>query len=645
MRTGLQPLVPKTGGELIVVAIGRISTVHQDVENIEASYRYVQEYLRRIYRGAMKITFLGEQASGMLTDRATIRRAEELVATGTVDLVIAEDLARIYRNPRHQYGFVQNAVDVGTRIICIGDNLDTADENWEITLGAAALRHGLHIPDTRRRVRRTATHSFHQGGMVQKIRYGYRKLSREEAASGDWGSKGLRIAKCPECTPVIRTMAQRVLSGQSYQRIAEWLNSEGIVPGSYVKNGRWTARLVIELLDDPILSGLRTFRDTICRPVFRTGRHKPEKNDEPETEHYPELAHLTAEEHSALREVIASRRIDRTKPHSIRRGRRGMSRRRTLWPGQGMTCGVCGSMMYYAGDHLRCSRTLARHGARCWNRVQVPVQLAQQCIVDHLVAELDRHPAWRKAMSEIVWQHEVRKSAGQDRTRRELERDIASGERQIANLTSAIAQGGQLAALVAKLKEVEGAVNKARQSLARELERSNPIADEQMRSNPEQNLHEVLLRLTCASYEFADVLRSIVPEFVIEPVQALDTPQVRPRGRFQLRLDRLASTAESQDARVSDNTEFVVNLFDPPVHIQAVPRCLAAKAEKPGLSLKQIGAQLGLNHMAVKRALDYARRMQREGLAEPYRVLSQPPALASRWRRRSSRDGQPIAIS
>ena len=111
--------------------------------------------------------------------------------------MIAEDLARIYRNPRHQYRFVQDCVDQGTRVICVGDNLDTADENWEITMGAAALRHGLHIPDTRRRVRRTATHSFHKGGMVQKIRYGYRRLSAEEAASAQFGLKGLEDRTAP----------------------------------------------------------------------------------------------------------------------------------------------------------------------------------------------------------------------------------------------------------------------------------------------------------------------------------------------------------------------------------------------------------------------------------------------------------------
>jgi len=78
-----EPLVPKaTTGPLKVVALGRISTVHQDRQNIEASYRYIQDYLAHIYQGPMQITLLGEQTSGMLTERTTILQAEELVGGG-----------------------------------------------------------------------------------------------------------------------------------------------------------------------------------------------------------------------------------------------------------------------------------------------------------------------------------------------------------------------------------------------------------------------------------------------------------------------------------------------------------------------------------------------------------------------------------
>lgn len=299
------PLVPRhADGVPRGIVIGRISTVHQNEENIEASYRYVQDYLARNYQGPIELVFLGEQASGMLTARETIVEAERLIESGTIDLVIAEDLSRIYRNPRLQYSFVQNAVDAGTRVICIGDNLDTGDEHWEAALSLATVRHGLVIPDTRRRVRRTATDSFSKGGMVGKIRFGYRKLSKEEAQSGVFGPVGLRIARVDDCTPIIQEMIQRYLRGDLPSAIAMWLNGRGIAPGPYVHLGMWSSRVVNDFLQDPLLCGRRTFRDVLHTQVFSTGKYRRQRNPTPETSDHPELAHITVEEHA---QILAAR--------------------------------------------------------------------------------------------------------------------------------------------------------------------------------------------------------------------------------------------------------------------------------------------------------------------------------------------------
>lgn len=633
------PLVPKNpGSELQVVAIGRISTIHQDVENIEASYRYIQDYLGRIYRGPMNIRLLGEQASGMLTDRATIREAEDLVAGGKVDLVIAEDLARIYRNPRYQYDFVQNAVDIGTRVICIGDNLDTADENWEITMGAAALRHGLHIPDTRRRVRRTATHSFHKGGMVQKIRYGYRKLTPDEAASGHFGPKDLRIAKQTECTPVIREMSQRVLRGETYAAVADWLESEGVSPGPYVLSRRWSPRIVVELLDDPILSGTRTFRDTICRPVFKTGKHKPERNSEPETEHCPDLAHITAEEHELLKAEIARRRADRKRSRSSA-ARRNVPRSRTFWPGQTATCGICGGPMYYSGSYLRCRNSLPRYGASCWNHVQVPVELARQRMVSWLVAHLERTPDLQSAMAAMVRRILEGTGGRHGRRQHDVAREVQTLERQAANLAAAIADGGQLQALVQKLKATEAALERARAS-QRKLQ-CHDQEKSQAKDDVERDLPATLLNLASHSFEFADQLRRIFPSFFIQPVQQLDCGQMRPRGRLRCSPGAIEAgrSGQSDAPTAVDDVVLELDLFEPPSFILHLPACLAAKEAHPQLSLKGIAASLGINHMTVKRAFDYARLMTRMAVSVPYREISSCPAEASRWRQR--RTGQP----
>src|SRR5207247_1311119 len=65
------------------------------------------------------------------------------------------------------------------------------------------------------------------------------------------------------------------------------------------------------------------------------------------------------------------------------------------------------------------------------------------------------------------------------------------------------------------------------------------------------------------STEFADLLRRRLPEFVIVPVQALDTPQVRPRARVTLSLRAWAAEGEPAPEASAE-----LDLFEPPAHIR-----------------------------------------------------------------------------
>lgn len=626
------PLRPRVGkGVLRVAIIGRISTEHQNIENIEASYRYVETYLQQIYQGPVEIKLLGEQASGMLTTRASIREAESLVAEGAVDLVIAEDLSRIYRNPRHQYDFVQNAVDAGTRVICIGDHLDTADDNWEVMMGAATLRHGLFIPDTRRRVRRTATNSFRQGGMVGKIRFGYRKLTKEEAASGAFGPKGLRIAKLPECTPVIRDMRERVLSGESYASIADWLNVEGMRSGSYTATGLWTGRLVVLLLRDPILSGTRRFRRTVYEPVFRTGEHRRRCNDAPETQHHDELAHLTREEQETLWREMDRRAAELGLKPEHRQQRRNVPRSRSIYPGQSARCGICGSLMYYAGKHLRCRNSLPHAPTECWNHAQVSADLVRHRLIAWLCEYAQAHPAFFNSLARVANNLREHLRCRPRQETRYLQQGIADLERQARNLAQAIAMGGELEALLHESQVVQDRLQAARKKLAESAD-TVPGVQQVMEANTDtKSLDQILDSLAKESFEFADLLRKLFPRFTVCPVQALDTPQVRPVGKF--RFDPSALLPDPTTVAGSE-IELELELFVPPQHIRHVGDCVAATQAGPKQSLRTVAATLGLNYMTVKRALAYARLMEKQGLLKPYRELTQRPSEGSRWRKR-----------
>lgn len=621
------PLHPKTcDGPLKVLVIGRISSEHQNIENITASYRFVEDYLRRVYDGPIEVKHLGERASGMLADRSTIREAEDLVATGLWDLVIAEDLSRIFRNPRHQYNFVQDAVDAETRVICIGDNLDTADENWEIMMGAATLRHGTAIPDIRRRVRRTATHAFHQGGMVLKVKYGYRKLTKAEAAEGSFGSHGLRIAKRPECTPVIRDMMDRVLRGEKYETIAEWLRSEQIDQPPYAQ--RWTARLVKSLLADPILSGTRQFRRTIFRPVYRTGRHKRLRNAEPEQKLFPELAHLSPAEHQELLRVMRQRDLGHPRRAGPQHPLFNRPRSRVLWPGQHLRCAICGGLFYAYGTSFKCENSHRRRAARCWNHVHVPRELARERILAWFVDTLAGLPDVQQCVADVVRQELEKLQRRSHKPLHAMQKELTQLELQASHLSEAIARGGRLDPLLTRLSEVTAALEILRAKV--HVVSASPASTPAIGTEPAtEQFADSILFLANRSVDFGDFLRTCL-HILIQPVQALDTPFVRPRAVVTLDHHKLSPDG---DGLLREPWCVALDLFDAPLHIRFATRCADVKRVHVDWSYEQLANHLHINRMTVKRALDYSRCMDQRGLHDPYYELQAAPDRASRWQK------------
>lgn len=130
-------------------------------------------------------------------------------------------------------------------------------------------------------------------------------------------------------------------------------------------------------------------------------------------------------------------------------------------------------------------------------------------------------------------------------------------------------------------------------------------------------------------------MRKLIPSFVIQPVQALDTPMIRPSGVMHVRTELLGDAGERPSAMPNQELFVTLNLFDLPIHIRAIPACAAIRTDSPKLSARRIAVQLSLTAMTVKRTIDYAKLMAAEGLTDPYRRVDTMPLVASRWRVRT----------
>lgn len=515
---------------LMVLAIGRISTDHQDIESIEASYEDVERFLRRLYPGEMHIKRLGERGSGWKINRATIIEALDEIRTGKWDVVIMEDLGRAYRNPQFQYMIAHLCVDHDTRLICTGDGLDTGTEHWEPVLGAAVMRHSMSVPETRRRVKRKATFAFHRGGMVLKIRFGYHRLTQEEAASGEQGPKGLRIARTAELTPIIREMRERVLRGESYETIARWLNDSEIPPGEYVELREWTGRLVADFLRNPILHGLRTFRKREHKLIFSSGEHRRQNCANPEYAFVPELAHMTKEEQEELWAAM-----DRYSPARGDHQRKGIARRMSYWPGQHLQCTICGAEMYWsARGHLKCRNTFAGRVTKCWNHSIVEAEQVRTKVLPALLSQLRSLPDAFRLLVDAAWSEFQRQSMRGARKLQGIETRIAERIRDRERLTTLLVKLADSESMLERLGETEREIAQMRLEADQERNVMRTKVLCLTREEVETRIDEAVLHLARTSYEFGALMRRTFPDFVMIPVQALDTLQVRPRLKLVL---------------------------------------------------------------------------------------------------------------
>ncbi|AMV17364.1 hypothetical protein VT03_05700 [Planctomyces sp. SH-PL14] len=605
----------------MVVMTGRISTPHQDMHNIDASHAACEKYLRELYTGETKIVRLGERGSGNKLSRIAINEAKRLIATRTVDLVILEDLSRAYRNPAFQFSFAHLCVDHGTRLICYGDAIDTADEQWEIMLNVAVMRHSATVPEVRRRVRRTADHTFQRGGMVGKVGFGYRRVSAEEAAQGS----GERVAKVPTDSPVLSEMRNQVLRGATYEAVADWLDDERILPGQYSVNGQWTGKLVETTLRNPMLHGERRFRETIHQLIYATGDHRREKNRDPLFRVVPELAHFTLEEHQELLDYMDARKRRRGES-----SRKDVSRKRTYWPGQHLLCAICSEPMYWLSrGQLRCCNAGPGRPRRCWNQTVVQAEMIRTKVLPALLEELRRRPTVYRQIVSAAWDESRRALQRASGRRESLMTEIREQERQVKEVTDLLLKL-KSESLMGRLTEAELHLKRLRSELkALDADGDSPTVLPTMEMI-EENLETVLLELSRTSYSFDELLRQMLPEFELIPVQALDSGQVRPRVRLHV------PAGDGADA-----TELIIDAFEEPLQIRFARAAADLKSSNSTWTLKQIGDALGLHKKVVCDALKYHTLMQAAGLAVPYRVLTVAPERAPRWRKQSLQGGTP----
>jgi site-specific DNA recombinase len=443
-------------------------------------------------------------------------------------------------------------------------------------------------------------------------------------------------------TPIILEGLHKLKQTLNCSEVADFFNGKKFPVGPYCRRKEWDGKMVRRYFGNRLLAGMpgRGFKHT--KKHHETGARIAVKNpDGPNYYECPHLAHVPLQELNDVNAMLEkqNRNCGRT-PVEGKDPLAGLPRKRSRFPGHCADCWYCGYEGVWGGNgmtgNLMCKR--AREW-KCWNSVGYSGALAAQKVRERIEQMLFELESSEQQFRDLVC------AAGQDasgelgRRWEQLEKNEAAQARAKSNLQESLATFGPIPMVKEKMTEFQ---NRERE-LARErceLERIKKRSLDLPQSVAELRalLEKQFDNLAANSYEFADLLRKLVPEFHVYLVRLCDGGHTLPRARVTIALDGIIPDAEHvPDLPKLLTRTFTIDLFVPPQRERIRETAVRLAAE--GYGPREIARRIpGITPekptaTAVQNALALDAKMKELGLDSPYIILWEPPEDYPKLRR------------
>ncbi len=623
-------LVPRNGHTLEVFIVCRISGCGTQTElSLDDQEDNGKGLVADNYTGPAEYCVISTTGKGERLDRPELEQIESAFRSQQFDLVIFDDLSRLIRGGEAAK-LLGVAVDNGTRVICINDGIDTADPTWEEDALTACSENVAHNERTSRRIKQKCMNRFKKfGGAPGRPIVGV-IVPPGAKTYGDW-------QRDDSLTSIIQEGARRLRDSRNCSAVADWLNSIGFKVGPYCRRKSWNGGMVRHFYSNPLLKGVarRGTKQTVKN--HESGRRVPQKNPEgPTFFEVPHLAHLDATEFDTLNAVLneANAKLghptdDRTHP------RQNVSRKRSRFPGRRARCWYCGHEYAWGANgipgHLMCKNSRDR---QCWNAVGFDGELAATKIATAISTALFELDGFESQFAAMLAAAPDRLDGRAGRWAALLESE-ESLRKQGDNLMDAIAQRGPDPLLLERLNKL----GDQREKLAlerRQLEWQNrqrlvlPESPSALRGMIEQKFCD----LARNSYEFADLMRSLVPEFCVYLVRLCDGGHLLPRAKVRLNLaGKFPDVNLLPGLHELVTRELTLDLFLPPARELIRPEVVRLASE--GVMQRDMQRVLSGNPTlaVIRDAILLQDSMRSQGLEDPYVTVFEPPDDYTKLRR------------
>ena len=249
-----------------VATYARYSTDRQNPRSIEDQVRVCREFIER-NGGKLSdhLVFSDAAISGTSTIRPGFQALFEAVRTGTVDVVITEDLSRIGRDVGNNDRILKSFRTWGARLLAINDGIDTGQPHAKLVTALKSAMAESYLDELRERTRRGLDGVFAAGMTTGGRTYGYRTV-----AAGD-GTDRKRMVIDEAEADVVRRIFDLHVQGDGMRVIAERLNRDGVLSA---RGGKWQHLTLRSMLRNEIYAGVVIYNRKRWERDNETGKRR-----------------------------------------------------------------------------------------------------------------------------------------------------------------------------------------------------------------------------------------------------------------------------------------------------------------------------------------------------------------------------------
>ncbi len=636
---------PIADGSRIVI-VTRFSTEEQRRQSAADQFEYCREFLKTHKVKPAPIKHISDEGiSGEVRDRPGTQELLRDIEARRIDLIICEDSSRLYRGIDLCMSIFGPAVDNGIRIICLNDNVDTANDDWENRLQEAQRHHGQDNFYTRHRIRRAHDGLWRMGAAIGLLRAGY--LRQRHDAANPKSPKYDSID--PQWIDTICEAFWMVASDIGLKVVARYLTEAGLPKTANAQSPVWTDGNVISLIRSSKYRGVEVYREEISKKNFQSGKWKPTPNPKPETVLTREMPHLRIIEDwlwYLANEAIENRSRGKDRLSGAEHPLYGIPRDSRSPLSNLFVCGFCGNKMYMSGRNeggYRCSTATRKD---CWNRATALRKLTHERIgVAISQAILDASQA---AVPELLkyMEEQLAKRGDLAKLQADLQRRQKDLERQRDRLVKAItSQDDPPEFLKENLNALKAETTK--------LELEKRLLEEQCavhvaipsRDELTRQLTTLASQISLDDGDAGSLLQSLIDgQIRAIPCQQFGSGKVVLRAEFTLqlvqllpanvRLHLLQRESPSSDASTVLRRPIVLDLFETskaPKHAMKALELYQRDPSDPP-TLNELAVQLGISKRTAHLALQMGRQLQAAGRTDPFQPLTECPKNPARWR-------------